>query len=59
MADNDPPPSIRIALLKAALAAAGLAFFITALTLNTRWPYIPGAALLLASVLIGRRPHRP
>ncbi|MFB6878518.1 hypothetical protein [Streptomyces sp. NPDC056323] len=59
MTDNTPPPPGRTALVKAALAAAGLAFFIAALALDTRWPYIPGAVLLAASVLIGHRKKRP
>ncbi|MET9694396.1 hypothetical protein ABZY81_39295 [Streptomyces sp. NPDC006514] len=49
-----PPPTPPAA---PALAAAGLAFFVIALTLHTRWPCTPGAALL-ASVLVGRRPRR-
>ncbi|MFE4528603.1 hypothetical protein ACFRMO_11690 [Streptomyces anulatus] len=38
---------------------AGLTLLITAFTLDARWPSVPGAALLLVSVLIGRRPQRP
>ncbi|MFE3687782.1 hypothetical protein ACFXPM_31770 [Streptomyces sp. NPDC059095] len=58
MTDNAPQPAGRTALLKAVLAAAGLAFFIAALVLDTRWPYVPGAVLLAASVLVGRRKGR-
>ncbi|WP_159030555.1 hypothetical protein [Streptomyces sp. CB01201] len=56
MTKHNPPLGPHTALLKAALAAAGLASIIIALDLDTRWPYIPAAALLLTSAIAGRRP---
>lgn len=48
----------RIALLKAALAALGAAFFIMAILLPAAWAYAIGALLLAASVIVGRRRRR-
>ncbi|MEU0634169.1 hypothetical protein [Streptomyces sp. NPDC005989] len=56
MTDGRPRSGARTALIKASLAAAGVAFFVLALALLARWAYAPGAVLLVASVLAGRRP---
>ncbi|MFJ9079401.1 hypothetical protein ACIRO3_29785 [Streptomyces sp. NPDC102278] len=58
MTDDDRPTATRTALVKAGLAAAGVAFFVLALALPARWAYAPAAILLAASVLVGRRPGR-
>lgn len=49
------PTPRRTTLLKIALAAAGVVFFMLALTLPAPWAYAPGALLLAASALAGHR----
>ncbi|MFH8692492.1 hypothetical protein ACH4EC_37220 [Streptomyces anulatus] len=58
MTDDDRRAATRKALLKAALAALGVVFFVLALALPARWAYAPAAILLAASVLVGRRTGR-
>jgi hypothetical protein len=50
-------PASRTALLKAALAGLGAAFFLAAAAAPAPWAYPVGAAFLLASVFVGRRPQ--
>ncbi|MCX4546653.1 hypothetical protein [Streptomyces sp. NBC_01565] len=53
-----PQPGAHTALVKAALAGAGVVFLVLALVLPARWAYIPAVVFLAASVVVGRRPRR-
>ncbi|MFJ7278516.1 hypothetical protein [Kitasatospora sp. NPDC098663] len=56
MEPGDRRPA-RTALLKAAAASLGAAFFILAIARPAPWAYAIGALLLAGSVVVGRRPR--
>ncbi|MFC4331859.1 hypothetical protein ACFPC0_29630 [Streptomyces andamanensis] len=63
MAPDNQHSAARIALLKAALAAVGVVFFLIALFRSAHWAYAVGAFFLITSATAGLwlrpRPHRP